>query len=65
MTDADSSQKLTWVICLLVVNVAVMIGGAGVLVFGLLPKVERAVRAAERTEAPFRAHRGAFPGFCR
>jgi hypothetical protein len=53
MTDAESSKKLTWVISLLALNLVVMTIGAGAIVFGLLPKIERAIEATERVETRF------------
>jgi len=55
MTDTESSRKLTWVIWLLAANFIVMTIAAGALVFGLLPKVERAIETTERVEARFHA----------
>ena len=55
MTDTESSRKLTWVIYLLAANLVVMAVAAGAMVFGLLPKIERAVETAERVEARFQS----------
>lgn len=55
MNDSESSKKLTWVICLLAANLLVVVAGAGAMVFGLLPKIERAVQTAERVEARFQS----------
>ena len=48
---------------MLVANVAVMTACAAALAFGLLPKVERAVQAAERAEARFQRAEERFSGF--
>ena len=53
MTDTESARKLTWVIWLLVANLVVMAIAAGATVFGLLPKIERAIETTERVEARF------------
>ncbi len=55
MTDTESSKKLTWLIWLLATNVLVMVIGAGAIVFGLLPKIERAIEATERVETRFQS----------
>ena len=55
MTDAESSRKLNWVIWLLAANLLVMVLGAAALVFGLLPKLERAIEATERVETRFQS----------
>ena len=55
MTDTESARKLTWVIWLLVANLVVMAIAAGATVFGLLPKIERAIETTERVEARFQA----------
>ncbi len=55
MTDAESSRKLNWVIWLLAANLLVMVLGAAALVFGLLPKIERAIEATERVETRFQS----------
>ena len=51
MPETDSSRKLTWVIWLLAANVIVMAITAGAMLFGLLPKIERAIETTERVEA--------------
>lgn len=48
MNDAEVSKKLTWVIGLLTANLLAMGTVAVAIVFGLLPKVERAVQKAEQ-----------------
>lgn len=55
MTDADISQKLSWVVRLLAANLLVMAAATGTLLFGLLPKVERGIQTTERVEARFQA----------
>ena len=55
MTDVDLSRKLTWLIWLLAANLVMMLIGAGALVFGLLPKIERTIEATERVEARFQS----------
>ena len=51
MNDSQVSKKLNWMICLLSANLLAMVAGVCALVFGLLPKVERAVQTTERVEA--------------
>ena len=53
MSDPDTQKRLTYVIWLLAGNLIVMAGVAGAMVFGLLPKIERAVETTERVEARF------------
>lgn len=55
MNDTESIKKLTWIIYLLAANLVAMAIVAGALVFGLLPKVERAVQTSERVEARFQS----------
>lgn len=55
MTDTESSRKLTCVIWLLAANLIVMTIAAGAMVFGLLPKIERAIETTERVEERFQA----------
>ena len=55
MNDTESSRKLTWVIWLLGANLIVMAIAASAMVFGLLPKIERAIQTTERVEARFQA----------
>jgi L-serine deaminase len=55
MPDANLSSKLNWLIALLAANLLAMCAVVLALVFGLLPKVERAVRTTERVEARFQA----------
>ena len=55
MRDANLSSKLNWLIALLAANLLAMCAVVLALVFGLLPKVERAVRTTERVEARFQA----------
>ena len=55
MNDTESSRKLTWVIWLLAANLIVMAIAAGAMVFGLLPKIERAIQTTDRVEARFQA----------
>lgn len=55
MNGTESSRKLTWVIWLLAANLIVMAIAAGAMVFGLLPKIERAIETTERVEARFQA----------
>lgn len=55
MDNPAVSKKLTWIICLLAANLLVMVTLGGALVFGLLPKVERAVQTTERVEARFQS----------
>lgn len=53
MTDNESSKKLTWIVRLLAANLLVLAIASVALLFGLLPKIERAVSTAERVEARF------------
>jgi len=55
MTDTESARKLNWVIWLLAANLIVMAVAAAAMVFGLLPKIERAIETTERVEARFQA----------
>ena len=55
MNDSDLSKKLTWMIALLAANLLVTLGVACAMVFGLLPKIERAVQTTERVEARFQS----------
>lgn len=55
MDHPELSKKLTWIIGLLAANLLVMIAVAGALLFGLLPKIERAVQATERVEDRFQS----------
>lgn len=54
MSDSDRRQ-LTWLVWLSLGNLLVLLGGAAAIVWGLLPKVERAVEATERVEARFQS----------
>ena len=51
--DEQASRKLTVLIWLSAANCLAVMIGAGALVFGLLPKVERTILATERVEARF------------
>jgi len=51
MNEPQLSQKLTWITYLLAANLLAMVGCGCGLIFGLLPKVERAVKSTERVEA--------------
>jgi hypothetical protein len=51
MNDSEVSKKLTWMIYLLTANLLAIVAVACALVFGLLPKIERAIRTTERVEA--------------
>ncbi|MCC9658870.1 hypothetical protein [Rhodopirellula halodulae] len=53
MNETDLSKKLTWMVRLLAANLFVTSLAVAGLVFGLLPKVERAVSTTERMEARF------------
>ncbi len=53
MSEANTSQKLNYVIYLLGGNLLIMIIGTGAILFGLIPKIERAISATERVEARF------------
>ena len=53
MNDTETSCKLTWVVWLLAANFLVLTAGVAGLVFGLLPKIERAIETTERVEARF------------
>jgi len=55
MNDTETSRKLTWVTWLLAANLLVITAGTAGLVFGLLPKIERAIETTERVEARFQA----------
>lgn len=55
MNDTLAVHKLTWVVGLLAANLIVMTIAAGAMVFGLLPKIERAIQSTERVEARFQA----------
>lgn len=55
MDHPELSKKLTWIVGLLAANLLVMVAVAGALLFGLLPKVERAVQTAERVEDRFQS----------
>src|SRR5687767_5921411 len=55
MSDSEASKKLTWMICLMTANLIGMATLACAVVFGLLPKVERAVQTTERVEARFQS----------
>jgi hypothetical protein len=55
MNDSDLSKKLTWMIALLAANLLVTVAVACAMVFGLLPKIERAVQTTERVEARFQS----------
>lgn len=55
MDHPELSKKLTWIIGLLAANLLVMIAVAGALLFGLLPKIERAVQTTERVEDRFQS----------
>lgn len=53
MNGSDVSSQMTWVIRLLTLNLVALIIGAGTLIFGFLPKIERAIQATERVESRF------------
>lgn len=53
MENPEVSKKLNWMICLLTANLLVMVAVGCAIVFGLLPKIERAVQTTERVEARF------------
>ncbi|TWU08291.1 hypothetical protein [Stieleria varia] len=55
MNDSDSTKKLTTITWLLAGNLVVLTAGAGGLLFGLLPKMERAIQATERVETRFQS----------
>lgn len=55
MDNSESLKKLTWIAYLLMANLFVMFALAGALLFGLLPKIERAVQTTERVELRFQA----------
>ena len=53
--DSDHSKQLTYILFLLATNVVAMVVVAGALIFGLLPKIERAIQAVERVEDRFQS----------
>ena len=55
MDNLELTKRLTWMICLLMANLLVMVVVALAMVFGLLPKIERAVQTTERVEARFQS----------
>ncbi|MBL8828203.1 MAG: hypothetical protein JNM18_14580 [Planctomycetaceae bacterium] len=55
MEDSETLKKLTWIANLQIANLVVMFVLAAALLFGLLPKIERAVQTTERVELRFQA----------
>lgn len=55
MDNPDVSKKMTWMVYLLTANLLVMAAITGAMWFGLLPKIERAVKTTERVEARFQS----------
>ncbi len=55
MTDVPTDKRLNIIIWLLAANLAVMVSVGVAMVFGILPKIERAVETSERVEARFQS----------
>ena len=55
MTDKETHKKLDQMTRLLAANLLVMTLFAGAIIFGLLPKVQRALDTSERVEARFQS----------
>lgn len=53
MDEKQITQRLSWMVYLLAANLIVTLAGTVALVFGFLPRLERAVQATERVEARF------------